>query len=437
MELHNISRKDAKALVLRLCYGGAYKLTDANKEDYDPPQRMTELLEFKVELGNIMAEVCKLETALYEEVKNFVDKDNKPASVMSILAQQLENDCLMSMVDYYRNVKHLTVGVLCFDGLMLEKEGISSSDIPSLLRGCEKHVAKQTGWNISLEEKPFDSSLGFDIPTNTKTYEYMKVEHEKNHFKCTDSASYYEIKPDGRFIMGSEDFIIKQNRHIKFEEVDKTGKVEKKSFIEAWINDEDIRKYEKAELIPPPDSEKVDPNIYNLWDGFRIAKVEPKVSIDGKGGYTAAEKTGAKDILNHMEFICGRECWPWVEKWITLLLKAPSTKPDVAILIKSMEGLGKGFTYKILRAIIGKKYCMSSLNVERDIFGEFNIELHGKLLVLMDEMDMKTCVKCQRGILDIITGEDLCLNDKQVKKFNAVNYTHILTFSNKDVPDCS
>jgi hypothetical protein len=54
------------------------------------------------------------------------------------------------------------------------------------------------------------------------------------------------------------------------EEVDKKGdeKNKKKRFIELWLNDPSIRKYENYVFTPPP--YKVEEYEYNTWTNFEI-----------------------------------------------------------------------------------------------------------------------------------------------------------------------
>ena len=61
-----------------------------------------------------------IEKETYELVKKDDSKTNKKSATLSITAQVLEHKCLMAMYDYLIKQKY-KVGVLCFDGLMIEK----------------------------------------------------------------------------------------------------------------------------------------------------------------------------------------------------------------------------------------------------------------------------------------------------------------------------
>ncbi len=181
---HNISYKEAKKLILRLCYGGAYVI-DINGNEVIPTNKIQFLNEFQQELKIIMVNVCRLEKEIYEDVcKN--NKSNKNASVMSILAQTLEHECLMSMYNFFE-IKKENVGVLCFDGLMVEKsDTLTENTISDILVSCEKYVFSKTGYNITLDVKPLDVELGFDLPKL-----YMLVESDG---ECRDQLLVIEGK---------------------------------------------------------------------------------------------------------------------------------------------------------------------------------------------------------------------------------------------------
>lgn len=85
--------------------------------------------------------------------------------------------------------------------------------------------------------------------------------------------------------------------------------------------------------------------------------------------------------------------------------------------------------------MIGDRYCHSTVNVERDILGTFNSIVEGKLLIILDEMDMCISKKLRSQIYNLITYEKLCINTKGVSQNDDVkNYTHVIVLSNKDFP---
>ena len=79
-------------------------------------------------------------------------KDNLLGCFIATVLQDIENKILMVMIDYCKNVK-VKVGVLCFDGFMVEKENY----YPELLNELAKEVYLKLNYNIKLTEKSMDT----------------------------------------------------------------------------------------------------------------------------------------------------------------------------------------------------------------------------------------------------------------------------------------
>lgn len=166
MEHHNVTRTQAKKLMLRLCYLGAYKFQDDNMVDIIPKEKPLKVVEkFSDELKLIAIKICDLNKELYKKVKEDPEKINKKAATMSIFAQILEDKCLMSMYEYFKSNKYVP-GVLCFDGIMIEKNK-NQSVTKKTLKECEKTILKTTGYKVKLTIKPMDKVPKFEIPKHS------------------------------------------------------------------------------------------------------------------------------------------------------------------------------------------------------------------------------------------------------------------------------
>lgn len=194
-KFHKIDRDEAKKLVLRLCYLGNYIIEKFNDdtEEYDesePEIKLDFLVDFKAELKNIATTICGIEKETYEVVKKDDSKTNKKSATMSITAQVLEHKCLMAMYDYFIKKGH-KVGVLCFDGLMIEKTKDTEKKLKNILKSCEEYVKQKTKYEISLSEKPMDIPLSYVLP-DYSDYVDSDLECQKKLFKIegTDKFKY-------------------------------------------------------------------------------------------------------------------------------------------------------------------------------------------------------------------------------------------------------
>jgi hypothetical protein len=170
---HEIERDEAKKLFLRFMYHGDYVL---DGKEIAPDDRRTFAERYRLEMltiGKLLAEKAE-NKVLYDAILKEPKKHPHPyATVLSVILNQLEHTCMMEMKKLFERMKFV-VGVLCFDGIMIRNRkpmnGIIMEEyIMKTLRQCEIHVKNSTGYQISLEIKPMDKKLSFELP-NFSTY---------------------------------------------------------------------------------------------------------------------------------------------------------------------------------------------------------------------------------------------------------------------------
>ena len=153
------------------------KIINGSKKAYNDcknicpdPQHMCEFFKEMAIIRNIF--VCQF-PQLAEQVKNKRISENKTynhdGGLMSVILNQIEHKILMAMYEFFGKPKDC---VLCFDGIMLAKDGEYD------LLKCEEAVKMATGYDIKLKIKPFNE--GLQLPEDPKEYEglyqkYMKT----------------------------------------------------------------------------------------------------------------------------------------------------------------------------------------------------------------------------------------------------------------------
>jgi len=100
---------------------------------------------------------------------------NHRATYMQSLLFEEENNCLMTILKFYKNPD---VAVLCFDGLMIPKN--ESGDY--MINECQKYVKRKCGINITLKIKEMNE--GFDL-TGQVIPDYMTSEILREEKKKT------------------------------------------------------------------------------------------------------------------------------------------------------------------------------------------------------------------------------------------------------------
>lgn len=197
IKFHKLDRQEAKHLMIKLCYLGKYD------EFVD---KLKYLSNFSEEMKKISKEVCRIEKDIFNEVVKNKDKPNKKSTTLSITCQVLENKCLMAMYDFFKGQK-INVGVLCFDGLMIEKNKKIDDSVMELLKSCQKYVFDKIGYKIKLVIKPMDKELEFRLP------EYTSYVHSDKD--AADKLLLIEGKEKFKYCQG--DFYVYDERTGVFE----------------------------------------------------------------------------------------------------------------------------------------------------------------------------------------------------------------------------
>ena len=82
------------------------------------------------------------------------------------------------MYNYFHS-QGVKIGVLVFDGIMVEKKNITEEEITILLRNCEQYVKEQLQIDIKLVSKPMDESITIlEENLSDKSYETIKERFE-------------------------------------------------------------------------------------------------------------------------------------------------------------------------------------------------------------------------------------------------------------------
>ena len=200
--------------------------------------KLDKLVLFSKELKSVAKLVYNIEKDIAEIVDNDTTKTNKYSSVLSLTVQVLEHKCLMSMRDFFES-KWFFIGVLCFDGLMIEKKEKMHCD-DDLLKKCSDYVKKNTGYNISLVFKPMDQGLKIPnfscfVNDDKGAQEQLFRLEDPNYFKYCDKKLHIFDETTGQYttdrvvldyyITKHANFLLKEERKSKdFSEIKSYGR---------------------------------------------------------------------------------------------------------------------------------------------------------------------------------------------------------------------
>jgi hypothetical protein len=160
METKNITRDQAKKYALKAINGSRAPIIS------DPPSWW---VPFCKEIAIIQKQVAELNPDKFEiaedlqymkQKKNKNHKYNPHGSCMNLVLCDIENKFLGHMVDYFTK-EGFKVGVLVFDGLMIERED-EKKITKKTLKGVEEYIKHKMNYNLQVIIKPMDEGYEID-----------------------------------------------------------------------------------------------------------------------------------------------------------------------------------------------------------------------------------------------------------------------------------
>jgi hypothetical protein len=326
------------------------------------------------------------------------------------------------------------LGLECFKLFSDNNINYNESSCESLyysteLRDKDKDERVLTVSSLYYWAKFDNETLFYELfPSYKNSYFLMKKEFELTHFKNINNGCYYEIDEKSGKVKQINPKNILEDRycHMNYTIYDENGDInDKVPFIKTWVHDSNIRMYDNVNIILPPNI--CPKNTYNLFRGYDCQKVILKES----------EKIDLQPlldkVLNHFNLIFDiykDYCW----KYIASMIQQPGVRSNVAIMIKSLPGVGKEIFWNFLKKILTDDYCFNTVNVDRDVFGQFNPLCRNKLLYLWDEMEYKVSSSLKEKMKSFITSSTITINDKGRTPFELNSIPFVFLFSNNQFP---
>jgi hypothetical protein len=183
-----------------------------------------------------------------------------------------------------------------------------------------------------------------------------------------------------------------------------------------WLRHRDRRQYIRGVTFDPSGSHR-DPEVLNLWQGFAP---EPKA-----GDWNL--------MKNHMfEVICAssQEHYDYLMDWMARLIQFPAQQGEVAVVLKGIEGTGKGILARALLYILGQHGL--AINHSKHLTGNFNAHLQDCVFLFADEA-FYAGDRAHVGVLKaLITEPTLTIEAKYANAIQAPNFIHLMMASNED-----
>ena len=331
---------------------------------------------------------------------------NPLGSTVALIFQSMENRCFQAMVGYARQagyIKEDNVFIPEYDGIKLLRANVP--DPEACARGMEQAILEHCGYRVTVKNKPMTDKLELPNDWNKKkkkaktppptgvflTYDDLKEEFERSHFKIVRPVSYALADSSGELYIMCRDKLkaLYENKYF----VDKDGEVV--PFIGRWLGDPQMRTYSRVDFLPPPHACPND--VYNLFTGLRAEGLPPVTNDEVADGLAL--------ILDHVRRLGGggdRE-YDYIMKWLAHRVQLSGDIPRVAPLFQSDQGSGKSLFFQYFGTkVLGDKYYFTTENIAH-LIGKFANGLLNKLLVVLEEANGKDCFSNSESMKNMIT----------------------------------
>jgi len=202
-------------------------------------------------------------------------------------------------------------------------------------------------------------------------------------------------------------------RELHCNEMIYVGK-EEKSKGAAWLTHPNRLTYPNGMALLPKGN--TPPGVLNLWQGF---------GVDAKQGDCSLILTHLKDIIcagneTHFNYLMG---------WLARMVQEPMLAGEVAIVLKSARGSGKGTTARYIGRMMGQHYLhVSSSNA---LVGRFNEHLRETIFLFADEAFFAGDKRHESVLKSLVTEDVLFMEGKFKAGVQCKNMLHLWLASNE------
>jgi hypothetical protein len=214
--------------------------------------------------------------------------------------------------------------------------------------------------------------------------------------------AYYERSSPGDFIHA-----------FRNEVIEVAG--EKTSLGTLWLNSPKRLQFLGGVIFDPANRNAAD--TLNLWKGCAVA---------AKEGSWRLLRDHIRDI------VCGgnAEWFGYLLKWMANAIQRPEKQGRVVVVMKGLEGVGKGLLGRAMARLFGQHGLQ--ISHAKHLIGNFNAHLHDCVFMFADEA-FYAGDRAHIGILNkIITEPTLEIERKRYDMVQSPNFLHIMMASNAD-----
>jgi hypothetical protein len=354
--------------------------------------------------------------------------------VVSVCLEFCDFNQLLTVAEMGKDFK---VGSYIYDGFMIWGENATKYGIHKLLEHFTQVGLDATGlvleWCVKTHEdecyditepylelmkvkpnKPADPDMSFE--------EYSAI-WEKTHAKIINCGLYVE-KMEEKVVIRDKAQLTSAYEHLWCGWTD--GRTpERKNWVKQWTtNNEDIKKYARMDTYP--DITKCPDDVLNLWVPYAMERVK----------FCEHRQDVCDFMKTHiLEVICdnGVPQANYLLDWISHIVQFPDVKTKKCpIILSKGEGTGKSSLIRLMERMFGKDKVWEPLKPDRDVWGQFNGNLIGKTIVVLNEIGQYQTDKSMGEIKGYITEPKVSIRAMRTEAQEMSDYTNYIATTNDE-----
>lgn len=429
---YNMPRDDAKEMYLKLAFGGHTSI------DNEFCKKLKEEMD-------ILAAVCYTKYPQWHNVKfkkdkdALMDHDNKTYSLLSYVLQTEETKIMQVIITRLQELGDW-VGMYLFDGLYLKKTNTHYAQVREEL---QEMVHDKTGYKIKLKYDGIKKDVTiFSLPSASsqeKEDDYPIDLFAETHFMILGKL-FIEFPGTGR----------------RPELIDAARSYCEEFGPKYWANVQRHlpldRRYKYFNFEPyNGHTNQYDRNAYNLFKGFAFEKHFPEFDrTQQKDWHQYCTKIAQSLQTEEMslwktsmtykqlsQYICNgsHEAEMYVMQYMARIVFMPHYRIGKMMIFRNnCGGTGKTAFFHLLfvQQVLGKQYggTHSSLN---EVFGEKNMNIENKLLLVLEESDVSQTKDLQGKIKEAVDRDENHVRLLYHNPYPTKNTVNYILNTNKEI----
>lgn len=269
------------------------------------------------------------------------------------------------------------------------------------------------GWQQEYQDAITERDLPEDVKALRKDLKDFRAKYAIINYSGTTYVQWKDSKNGLQFqkLGDFHSFNGQYNHNIEYEDAKGVARTRKVFVSKEFVNDPWVKRYEGVEFAPGNGCDQ----FLNLWKGWKI--------LSKKGEITLFEQLIAA--------LCNddKACIEYLYNYLAHLVQKPQEKPEVAIVMKGPQGIGKGSLMKLIGSFTDNYKHLSST---QSLVGNFSGHLMDAFIVFADEAVWGGDKQAEGRLKAMISEPTMSINAKGKDEIEVDSYCRLFVASNED-----